>query len=292
MRVGRSPEEPAGPVGLAVDPDTGRLYIKTHFTNELVVVEPATGEVLERLALPTPEPPSITRGRPILYDASRTSAHGDSACASCHVFGNFDGLAWDLGDPDQPTAQNPGPLTQSAALFGLAGIVRDPFSNNIVGRAIEEGFRSNKGPMSTQTLRGLANHGAQHWRGDRTRRSQTLVPEQPDTGSLDEHASFTEFDEAIVMLNGNDAPLPPELFRDFTNFALQLTLPPNPVRALDDSLSEPQRRARATYFGCASASDEQLERGECLAPGGARLLALSVPRAEELAAMDDPQRVF
>ena len=39
-------------------------------------------------------------GRPFLYDTSLTSSHGDSACASCHIFGDFDSLAWDLGDPD------------------------------------------------------------------------------------------------------------------------------------------------------------------------------------------------
>ena len=44
-------------------------------------------------------------GRPYLYDASLTSIRGDSACASCHVFGDFDGLAWDLGDPDNRRSQ-------------------------------------------------------------------------------------------------------------------------------------------------------------------------------------------
>src|SRR5690606_33269383 len=140
--------------------------------------------VLARVALPTPEPPSITRGRPVLYDARRTSSHGDSACASCHVFGDLDGLAWDLGDPDNPSTKNPGPLAQGAAVFGLSGLVRDPFSAFITGRRIVEDFRSNKGPMTTQTLRGLANHGAQHWRGDRTRRFQETAGAQPDPGSL------------------------------------------------------------------------------------------------------------
>ena len=28
-----------------------------------------------------------------------TSGHGDQSCASCHVFGDLDNLAWDLGDP-------------------------------------------------------------------------------------------------------------------------------------------------------------------------------------------------
>jgi hypothetical protein len=267
VKIG-SDDAPAGPVGLAFDAARGTLYVKTHFSNELVAIDPDAGEVVARVALPSPEPPSITRGRPILYDTSRTSAHGDSSCASCHVFANFDGLAWDLGDPDIPSAKNPGPMAQGAALFGLSGVVRDPFSAQVIGRKIIEDFRSNKGPMTTQTLRGLANHGAQHWRGDRSRRFQDLPGAQPDTGSLDEHNSFGEFDAAIVALNGNDAPLPAELFQDFTNFALQLTLPPNPVRALDNGLSPQQSRARANFFGCASMSDEQFERGTCIALDG------------------------
>ena len=46
-----------------------------------------------------PAPPAVRDGRRFLYDARDTSGHGDSACASCHIFGDFDSLAWDLGDP-------------------------------------------------------------------------------------------------------------------------------------------------------------------------------------------------
>ncbi|HTV21085.1 MAG TPA: hypothetical protein VMG12_20510, partial [Polyangiaceae bacterium] len=271
VRLGVSDDAPAGPVGVAVDPERGTVYVKTHFTNELVAIDTGSGQIIDRVAFPTPEPPSITRGRALLYDARRTSSHGDSACASCHVFGNFDGLAWDLGNPDASSADNPGPFAQGPEQFGLAGIVRDPFSTQIVGRRIVEEFRSNKGPMSTQTLRGLANHGAQHWRGDRSRRVQHVPAQQPDTGSLDENSSFGEFDAAIEALNGNDAPLPPGEFQALTDFALQLTLPPNPVRALDDSLTPQQARARATYFGCASMSDAQFAARECSAPDGSSL---------------------
>jgi hypothetical protein len=40
----------------------------------------------------SPEPPSIVTGRRFLYDAKFSSSLGDSACASCHVFGDFDSL--------------------------------------------------------------------------------------------------------------------------------------------------------------------------------------------------------
>jgi hypothetical protein len=122
--------------------------------------------------------------------------------------------------------------------------------------------------MNTQTLRGMANHGAEHWRGDRTRNFQDQTGEQPNSGSLDENNSFGEFDVAIPGLNGNDTPLAPAVFQSFTDFALQLTLPPNPVRALDDSLDAPRTRARAVYFGCASMTDDQFEQRQCVSSDG------------------------
>jgi DNA-binding beta-propeller fold protein YncE len=241
--LGDDVSQPSGPVGLALDAHRDRLYVKTLFDNQLVVIDAGQERITGRVSLPSPEPESITRGRSILYNARLTSAHGDSACASCHIFGDLDGLSWDLGNPDTETVRNPGPFA--------------------LGTEIDADFRSNKGPMSTQTLRGLANHGPLHWRGDRTRHFQDQPGEQPDQGSLDEFNSFTEFDVAITGLNGNDQPLDPEVFREFADFALQLTLPPNPIRSLDDSLTPDQAAARALYFGCSSLSDEQLAARTC-----------------------------
>ncbi|HTV18809.1 MAG TPA: hypothetical protein VMG12_09065 [Polyangiaceae bacterium] len=234
---------PSGPVGLALDAQRGRLYVKTHFDNELVVIDTEGESITGRVRLHDPEPEVVSRGRSVLYNARLTSSHGDSACASCHVFGDLDGLAWDLGDPDAATVTNPGPFR------GPKLDVAD--------------FRSNKGPMTTQTLRGMDNHGALHWRGDRTRRSQDLTGAQPNFGSLDELASFIEFDVAVRGLNGNDVELAPEVFEDFARFALQLTLPPNPLRHLDDTLTPEQNEARALYFGCASMTDEQFDSHTC-----------------------------
>ncbi len=269
ITLGTSIDDPTGPVGLAFDERRGRVYVKTHFTNELVVVDAELQRVIERVTLHNPEPPSIRDGRAVFYDARRTSAHGDSACASCHVFGDFDGLAWDLGDPDAATVKNPGPFAVATEFVRLTGLAQDPLGQNPQNVPLTPDFRSNKGPMSTQTLRGMANHGAQHWRGDRTRRFQNEPGRQPNFGSLDEDNSFGEFDVAIVGLNGNDQPLDPALFQQFTDFSLQLTLPPNPVRALDDSLDAPQTRARALYFGCSSMTDEQFEQRQCVALDGA-----------------------
>ncbi|HEY0987095.1 MAG TPA: hypothetical protein VGD80_08590, partial [Kofleriaceae bacterium] len=247
--LGDDAAEPSGPVGLALDARRDRLYVKTHFSNELVVIDTRRERIADRARLPSPEPAVITRGRSILYNARLTSSHGDSACASCHAFGDFDGLAWDLGDPDNATVHNPGPFVTPTL--------------DVVD------FRSNKGPMTTQTLRGLANHGPMHWRGDRTRNFQDQPAAQPDVGPLDEVNSFGEFDVAIAGLNGNHALLDPAVFQRFTRFALELTLPPNPVRRLDNRLTPDQEAARALFFGCAQLSDEQLEARQCVAMDGA-----------------------
>ena len=102
-------------------------------------------------ALHNPEPSSVVNGRPFLYDAVATSGNGEASCSSCHIFGDFDSLAWNLGNPDDLMSTNnqpqPDPLLQFA----------DPTVP----------FHPMKGPMTTQTLRGLSTHGAMHWRGDR-----------------------------------------------------------------------------------------------------------------------------
>ena len=263
LYVGDDVMAPSGPVGLALSPTGERLFVKTHFTNEVLLFDTAASKLRARLTLPSPEPASITDGRHVLYNTRLTSAHGDSACASCHVFGNFDSLAWDLGDPDGSTVNNPGPFALPPELAFVGEIAVDPA---FVGQTPD--FRSNKGPMATQTLRGMANSGAQHWRGDRVRHFQDVPGAQPNFGSLNEDNSFNEFDVAIVGLNGQSDLLDPEQFQDFTNFALQLTLPPNPVRALDDSLTPQQAAGRAMFFGCSSQTDDQFADRECVGKSG------------------------
>jgi len=263
LYVGEDVMDPSGPVGLALSGNGSRLLVKTHFSNEVLVIDATTGALDGRVSLATPEPASITDGRHVLYNARLTSTHGDSACASCHVFGNFDSLSWDLGDPDGATVRNPGPFAIAPEHNHVGEIAFNP-----AFQAQTPDFRSNKGPMSTQTLRGLANHGAQHWRGDRTRNFQDAPGEQPNFGSLNEDNSFNEFDVAIAGLNGRDDILDPAVFQAFTNFSLQLTLPPNPVRALDDSLTPDQAAGRATFFGCQSQTDDQFDARECQGMSG------------------------
>ena len=97
-----------------------RLYVMNRFDQQIAIVQNATNAAtafaLERrsTSATTPSAGVAKNGRRFLYDASTTSGHGDAACASCHIFGDFDSLAWDLGDPFGDVARQPEPLPRSA----------------------------------------------------------------------------------------------------------------------------------------------------------------------------------
>ncbi|HZP40504.1 MAG TPA: beta-propeller fold lactonase family protein, partial [Candidatus Binatia bacterium] len=143
-----------GPSGVALHEAAGRLYVTNRFDNTISIVDTSTSQQIATtgIAGPSrfdPSPDVVKTGRKFLYDAQLTSGHGDIACATCHLFGNFDNLAWDLGDPEGAFV----PYT-SANHFAPLG----PSTN---------GFDPMKGPMATQTLRGLESLEPFHWRGDR-----------------------------------------------------------------------------------------------------------------------------
>jgi DNA-binding beta-propeller fold protein YncE len=226
-----------GPTGLALDAGHGLLYAMTRFDNAIAIVDTRTRRQIDRIAMYSPEPASVVTGRRFLYDAALTSSHGDSACAGCHVFGDFDSLAWDLGDPDGAVEPIPGPFAS------------DPISPP----GFDPILHSLKGPMTTQSLRGMANHGPMHWRGDRTGGTdQTLrhiLPSaQPDTGTFDEQIAFKKFNPAFPALLGRSAELSSAEMQAFTDFILQVTYPPNPIRNLDNSLTRDQQAGREFFF--------------------------------------------
>jgi DNA-binding beta-propeller fold protein YncE len=239
------PVSGGGPTGLVLDEPRGRLYVLTRFDNAIAAIDIATRTEIAHVPMFNPEPPSVVRGRRFLYDASFTSSHGDSACASCHVFGDFDSLAWDLGDPDARQLTNPGPFVVTPADVCGPGIRLGCLPD---GTPTSVHFRPMKGPMATQSLRGLANHGSMHWRGDRTG-GNDAPSAQPDSGTFDEDAAFKKFDVAFEDLLGRHAPLSPADMQALTDFVLQITYPPNPIRNLDNSLTADQRTGRDFFFG-------------------------------------------
>jgi hypothetical protein len=70
------------------------------------------------VTLPNPEREAVVQGRPMLFDAITFSGNGEASCASCHIFGDMDDLAWDLGNPDSNVTTDfhpmKGPFTTQA----------------------------------------------------------------------------------------------------------------------------------------------------------------------------------
>jgi hypothetical protein len=213
--VGEHIEVGQGPSGLVLDEARDSLYVMNRIDHTISVVTDVTNPLL-RDETPVslrfdPSPPAARVGRRFLYDARLTSGHGDSACASCHVFGDFDSLAWDLGDPFGTVVANPNPFRVGAG---------NP-------------FHPMKGPMTTQSLRGMADNGPMHWRGDRSGGTDGGNP-------LDEDLAFKEFNPAFVGLLGRATELTPTEMQQFTDFILTVQYPPNPIRDLDDDPTGPQ----------------------------------------------------
>jgi DNA-binding beta-propeller fold protein YncE len=221
------PVSGGGPTGLVLDAPRHRLYVLTRFDNGISVIDTGQRAEVGHHTMHNPEPPSIVAGRRFLYDAALTSNRGDQACASCHIFGDKDELSWDLGDPDGDVVDPP-------------GIVRAPLG---VGQT---SLHPMKGPMATQSLRGMANHGPMHWRGDRNGEGQGENL-QPDGGAFREDAAFRAFNVAFAGLLGRDGPLTEAQMQAFAAFQLQVSYPPNPIRALDNSLT-PDQKAGFDFF--------------------------------------------
>ena len=197
-RVGAPIAVGAGPVALALDEPRRRLYAWNHFDATLSTIDIDGGSELGRVAAFNPLPAAIRAGRPFLYDTHLTSGLGQASCASCHVDGRMDRLAWDLGDPSQPPARF------------------DQNCGTTLGAIACQDFHAMKGPMTTQTLQDIIGHEPFHWRGDR--------------------AGIEAFNPAFHGLLGDDATLTATQMQAFENFLATLAYPPNPFRNLDNSL--------------------------------------------------------
>lgn len=218
------PLSAGGPTAVVLDESRDRLYALTRFNNSIVTIDTSLNQEVSSVALFNPEPDHVVQGRPFLYDAGPHSSFGDASCGLCHVFGDVDAMAWDLGNPDQSVVANP-----------------NRFVNLVLSPQRTPTFHPMKGPMTTQSLRGLANAGPMHWRGDRTGAGR-------DANESLEHAAFTDFNVAFPDLLGSDALLAEADMSVFADFALEIHYPPNPIRALDNSLSATQAEGRRIYF--------------------------------------------
>lgn len=222
-----------GASGLVLDEARGLLFVASRTTNEVYIFDTATKALVDILIVHNPEPPEVVTGRPFLYDAKLTGSNGEASCASCHIFGDMDDLAWDLGDPDVSAFSNPNP---APTLVDFSPI------NDL------QPFDPLKGPMTTQSLRGMVNAGPMHWRGDRTGPACATIDTSRDPTC--ENQAFNAFNVAFPGLVGRDeGELDTTDMQAFTDFALRLSYPPNPVRNLDNSLTAQQQDGANLYSG-------------------------------------------
>jgi YVTN family beta-propeller protein len=180
-----------GPRGLAVNAAGNQLYVLNRISNTISIVDITKNFVTSEIPVGTfdPTPIPIRQGRGFLYDA-KLSGNGNGSCASCHVDADMDHLAWDLGDP-----------------FGTV--------TSTVEFGVTVSFHPMKGPMTTQTLRGLLGLAPYHWRGDK--------------------ADFTAFNPAFNALMGGPQ-LSDSDMTAFTNFINTIVFQPNPFQNLDRTL--------------------------------------------------------
>ncbi len=197
--TGVDPRNKRGPRGLAHHPSQPRLYVINRLSQTLQTIDTVSRTVLgeKPLAASDPEPWYVREGRGFLYDA-KLSGNGTMSCAACHIDGNWDHIAWDLGNPG-----------------GSMEVVPNLF--NPIPFLIPSSFTMHpmKGPMTTQSLKGLSATSPFHWRGDR--------------------ADLAAFNPAFINLMGGSAISAGDMV-DYTAFVNSIQYPPNPNRNLDNSL--------------------------------------------------------
>ena len=242
-----------GPTGIILDESRGQAFALTRYDNGISVIDLDGLSESSHLTMFNPEPESIVDGRPFLYDATLTSSNGASSCAGCHLFADTDHLSWDLGNPEEVVADDPHPVV--------------PFSNPTKGpfQRRQKEFHPMKGPKGTQSLRGMPNHGPLHWRGDRTGINRV-------NGESQEEAAFKEFNVAFRGLIGREDELSEQQMQAFTDFAMQLSYPPNPNKPLDNQLTPDMAEGHRVYSQLATSGNFQTRDGENLGCNSCHIL--------------------
>ena len=213
-----------GPGGLSLDSNRERLYVLNHLNATISVVDLSEHRVVATVPLRhDPIPPAVRKGQPFLYDALLTSGNGASSCASCHVFGDLDGMAWDLGNPADPIVPFPRKIQH-----------REPAVQP------KQHLHPLKGPMMTQSLRGLADTAPFHWRGDRFG-----DPASPGR----DYPSFAEFNKTFVNLMGRSEMVSEQDMTTFARFVFTIQYPPNPIQRLDRSMDPREQKGFDFYTG-------------------------------------------
>jgi YVTN family beta-propeller protein len=218
------PRNKRGPRGLALNASAQRLYVINRISNTISIIDTSTDTVLKEIPVGSydPTPAVIRNGRGFLYD-TKVSGNGNASCATCHVDGDNDLIAWDLGDP--------------------GGNMKNVTLTLTNGQQFPGQEHPMKGPMMTQTLRGIIGNEPFHWRGDKT--------------------NFIDFDTTFNTLLGGATMNDPDMtaFRDFIN---TMTFAPNPNQNLDRTYPTNFPGGGNAQQGFTSFFNQQTACGTCI----------------------------
>ena len=209
---------PTLPGGLAVDETRDWLFVYSRLDKVVSVYDIAANHVRLGGDFPVaydPEPVMTAEGRRVLYDADPAKGGGSGlmSCSSCHVFGDTDGMAWDLGSSQG---------TLLPAFPGAMGGSIASFSGQVVADTDTPLHNPMKGPMVTQSLRGMIDGEPFHWRGDRP--------------------FFQNFQPAFKGLNGGGGVSDAEM-QKMATFVDSMVFPPNPYQDKNRTYSGDQQQA-------------------------------------------------
>ena len=214
-----------GPTGIVLQPSTNRAFVLNKFDASISVLNLNNETESSRVSFFDPTPNGIKKGRKHLYDTHATSGLGQASCASCHIDGRTDRLAWDLGNP----AGEPTPLK------GF---------NRLKTAVVEASQPPVKGPLLTMTLQDIIGHPSMHWSGDK-----------PDLG---------HFASAFVSLQGDNAPQSKASVAEFETFLDSIHIPGNPYRQLDNNYATnvkiPGPNGTVARVGNAALGSQEFER--------------------------------
>jgi YVTN family beta-propeller protein len=210
-----------GPRSLAIDDARSRLYVLNRNNMSISTLDVANPQpfTLQTLYLFNPEPAVIKNGRTFAND-TRHSPNNATSCATCHINMHHDNMSWDLGEP-------------AGGLQPVPSNVTDPNGNPLSNHPM-------KGPMFTLSLRGLKDHDAYHWRGDK--------PE------------LVDFNGTFELLFGG-SPLPQPEMQALSDYIDTITVAPNPHYTRTNQLESATALDGAVHFvnrcnGCHALSQD------------------------------------
>ena len=228
-----------GPSGLVLDATRGKIYVATRFDDGVSVVDVASHAEASHVLLSNPEPPQVTAGRPV-------SLRRDEGQQQRR------GVVRELSSVRRRRSPRVGSRQPRRRSDDGAERRHDQARHRRARRHQRHEERHvaqlDEGPMTTQTLRGMVNHGPMHWRGDRV---AGFFGSDTSTGApYDSNLAFKNFIVAFNSLTGLDTMFSSDDMQTYSSFALAIAMPPNAVRALDNSLTTSQAAGKQYFLGC------------------------------------------